>query len=78
MITGIDAAARVEGATVFHAGTARQDGRLVTAGGRVLTVVGRGPSHRVATDIAYEAASRIHFDGMQYRRDIGRKAFLAP
>ena len=77
VITGLEAAARVEGAMVFHAGTARKDGRLVTAGGRVLTVVGRGPSHRAATEIAYAAASLIQFDGMQYRRDIGRKAFLA-
>ena len=59
---------------VFHAGTSRRDGRLVTAGGRVLTVVGRSTTYRDAIDTAYAAASRIHFDGMQYRRDIGRKA----
>jgi phosphoribosylamine--glycine ligase len=46
----------------------------VTAGGRVLTVVGRGTTFRDAIDTAYAAASRIHFEGMQYRRDIGRKA----
>jgi phosphoribosylamine--glycine ligase len=73
-ISGIEAAAAVPGAMVFHAGTARRDGRIVTAGGRVLTVVGRGPSHREAIDIAYRAAGHIHFDGMQFRRDIGRKA----
>jgi phosphoribosylamine--glycine ligase len=59
---------------VFHAGTARQDGRIVTSGGRVLTVVGRGATYSDAIDIAYSAASRITFDGMQFRRDIGRKA----
>ena len=73
-IDGVDAANEVPGAIVFHAGTSRCDGRLLTGGGRVLTVVGRSNTYRVAIDIAYAAASRIHFDGMQYRRDIGRKA----
>lgn len=75
-ITGIEAAAEVPGAIVFHAGTAKRGNQLVTAGGRVLTVVGRSTTYRDAIDTAYEAASRIHFDGMQYRRDIGRKALL--
>ena len=73
-IDGLDAASNVPGAIVFHAGTAKRDGRLVTAGGRVLTVVGRSTTYRDAIDTAYAAASHIHFDGMQYRRDIGRKA----
>ena len=73
-IDGVDAANEVPGAIVFHAGTSRRDGRLETGGGRVLTVVGRSNTYRDAIDIAYAAASRIHFDGMQYRRDIGRKA----
>jgi phosphoribosylamine--glycine ligase len=73
-IDGIDAASEVPGAIVFHAGTAKREGRLITAGGRVLTVVGRSTTYRDAIDTAYSAASRIHFDGMQYRRDIGRKA----
>jgi phosphoribosylamine--glycine ligase len=59
---------------VFHSGTARRDGRLVTAGGRVLTVVGRGQSHHEAIETAYRAAAHIRFDGMQMRRDIGKKA----
>jgi phosphoribosylamine--glycine ligase len=46
----------------------------VTAGGRVLTVVGRGPGYRDAIDAAYRAAAAISFDGMQLRRDIGMKA----
>ena len=73
-IEGLDAASDIPGAIVFHAGTRKQDGRFVTAGGRVLTVVGRSTTYRDAIDTAYAAASRIHFDGMQYRRDIGRKA----
>ena len=76
VIEGLGAAAAVPGALVFHAGTAREDGRLVTAGGRVLTVVGRGPSHRDAIDVAYRAVSHIRFEGMQFRRDIGRKALV--
>ena len=76
-ITGLDAAEAVDGALVFHAGTRAIDGRLVTAGGRVLTVVGRAASHESATAIAYDAASRIRFAGMQYRRDIGQKALAA-
>jgi phosphoribosylamine--glycine ligase len=73
-ITGLDAAERVSNALVFHAGTARRDGRIVTAGGRVLTVVGRGVTYRDAIDTAYAAASHIRFDGLQVRTDIGRKA----
>jgi len=73
-IDGIDAASKVPGAIVFHAGTAKREGRLVTAGGRILTVVGRSTTFRDAIDTAYSAASHIHFEGMQYRRDIGRKA----
>ena len=76
-IAGVERASEVSGAMVFHAGTALRDGHLVTAGGRVLTVVGRGPSHREAIDVAYRAASLIEFEGMQFRRDIGRKALVA-
>ncbi len=77
VISGLDAAAKVPGALVFHAGTTKRDGQTVSAGGRVLTVVGRGRTYRDAIDTAYQAAGAIHFDGMQYRSDIGRKA-LAP
>jgi phosphoribosylamine---glycine ligase len=73
-IEGVAAAERLSQVTVLHASTARRDGVLVTAGGRVLTVVGRGPSFDVAIARAYEGVSQIHFDGMQYRHDIGRKA----
>lgn len=73
-ITGIEDAAGVAGALVFHAGTRQRDGQLVTAGGRVLTVVGRGGSYQQAIDVAYRAASHIRFEGMQFRSDIGQKA----
>jgi phosphoribosylamine--glycine ligase len=73
-IAGLDAAASVQNALVFHAGTSKRDGQLVTAGGRVLTVVGRGQSYSDAIETAYRAASRIQFEGMQFRHDIGRKA----
>jgi phosphoribosylamine--glycine ligase len=74
IIEGLEAAAAVRGALVFHAGTSVADGAVVTSGGRVLTVVGRGPTHREAIDVAYRAVSHIRFDGMQHRSDIGRKA----
>ena len=59
---------------VFHAGTAAQDGRTVVIGGRVLAVTALGDSVRMAQKRAYEAVAQIHFDGMQYRRDIGWRA----
>jgi phosphoribosylamine--glycine ligase len=61
-------------AVTFHAGTALVDGKLVTAGGRVLCVVGLSDSVRGAQSAAYEAINQISFDGMQYRRDIGHRA----
>jgi phosphoribosylamine---glycine ligase len=66
--------AEASGASVFHAGTAIDGGRLVTAGGRVLTVVAPGESYEEAISGAYTGVEQISFDGMQYRRDIGRKA----
>ncbi len=73
VITGIDAAGS-DGVAIFHAGTAMKDNELVTAGGRVLTVVALADDYAAARSRAYAAVSRIHFDGMQYRRDIGLKA----
>ncbi|WP_338860044.1 phosphoribosylamine--glycine ligase [Mycetohabitans rhizoxinica] len=66
--------AQTETAVTFHAGTALVDGKLVTSGGRVLCVVGLADSVREAQSIAYETIHHIHFDGMQYRRDIGHRA----
>jgi phosphoribosylamine---glycine ligase len=77
VIEGLAAAEQVPGALVFHAGTSRRGNEIVTAGGRVLTVVGRGRTHRDAIEIAYRAAEKIRFDGMQLRHDIGRKAITA-
>lgn len=77
VISGIEAARAMPNAVVFHAGTVRENGCLVTAGGRVLTVVGRGATYQEAIDTAYDAASKVSFEGMQYRHDIGRKALLA-
>jgi phosphoribosylamine--glycine ligase len=74
IITGLDAAADVPNAVVFHAGTSRQNGQFVTSGGRVLTIVGRGATYPDAIATAYSAASKVSFEGMQFRRDIGRKA----
>jgi phosphoribosylamine---glycine ligase len=65
------------GVHVFHAGTALQDGRVVVSGGRVLCVTALGDSVRQAQRAAYAAVSDIHFDGMQYRTDIGHRA-LSP
>jgi phosphoribosylamine--glycine ligase len=73
-IHGLDVASALDGVLVFHAGTARRGDDVVTAGGRVLTVVGRGPTYDAAIARAYAGVSAINFDGMQYRRDIGRKA----
>jgi phosphoribosylamine--glycine ligase len=70
-IDGI-AAASAE-ALVFHSGTAIRDGHLVTAGGRVLTVVGNGTTIADARARAYRACAQIRFDGMQLRRDIGSR-----
>ena len=61
-------------ALVFHAGTRLLDGRLETAGGRVLCVTALGDSVRLAQQRAYELAQGIQFDGAQYRRDIGHRA----
>ena len=73
-IHGLDDAARLDDVLVFHAGTARRGDDVVTAGGRVLTVVGRGRTFEDAIDRAYAGVSKISFEGMHYRRDIGRKA----
>lgn len=77
LITGLDEAEKIPGVLVFHAGTVGSDRRVMTAGGRVLTVVGRAPTFDKAMHRAYEAAKTISFDGMQFRHDIGRKAIIA-
>ncbi len=71
-IQGLDALP--EGIEVFHAGTALRDGEYRTAGGRVLSVCAAAPSLEEALARAYAGMERVRFDGMQYRRDIGRRA----
>jgi phosphoribosylamine--glycine ligase len=72
-IEGLDAAARLPG-KVFHAGTRLEGSRVMTAGGRVLCAVGLGDTVSAAQRQAYALAGAIHWDGMQYRRDIGHRA----
>jgi phosphoribosylamine--glycine ligase len=72
VITGLEEAAEL--AEVTHAGTAAEGGEIVTAGGRVLNVTGLGPDPAAARERAYEAAGKIHFDGMQIRNDIAERA----
>jgi phosphoribosylamine---glycine ligase len=72
VIHGLAEAAKI--AEVTHAGTAAEGGEIVTAGGRVLNVTGLGPDPAAARDRAYDAASRISFEGMQIRRDIAARA----
>lgn len=73
-ISGLDEAESLSDVLVFHSGTAKRDARVVTAGGRVLTVVASGRGYREAIDRAYGAVSRISFEGLQMRKDIGSKA----
>ena len=73
-MTGLAAAAHLPGVEVFHAGSAQAEGKLVTAGGRVLGVTAAAESLQHALDRAYQALTEIHFEGMYYRRDIGHRA----
>ncbi len=72
-ITGVDEANCLPDVQVFHAGSALQDGQLVTAGGRVLSVAAHGATLQEAVSRVYDAAARIKFEGMHYRRDIARR-----
>ncbi len=74
VITGVEEANRMGGAIVFHAGTSLSEGRLVTSGGRVLGVTGVGASIAEAIRKAYFGVSCISFEGMHYRKDIGKAA----
>ncbi len=73
-ITGLDEAAEIEGVEIHHAGTAAEDGRVVTAGGRVLAVTALGADARQARSRAYEAVGMIDFEGRQIRTDIAARA----
>lgn len=74
VIHGLEHAATLADVQLFHAATRLVDGRVVTAGGRVLTVVGRGRTFEAAMARAYAGVAAIEFDGLQCRHDIGRKA----
>lgn len=74
VIEGIEAAEGMEGVRVFHAGTAREDGKIVVNGGRVLNVVAQGDTIEAARDKAYAACDLIQWDGKILRTDIGEKA----
>jgi phosphoribosylamine--glycine ligase len=71
VITGVEQAAKK--VQVIHAGTRKESDHLVTSGGRVLGIVGEGKTLKEALDSTYEGVSCVHFQGMQYRKDIGKK-----
>ncbi|WP_418792517.1 phosphoribosylamine--glycine ligase [Phosphitispora sp. TUW77] len=73
VISGLNEA-ESEGAIVFHAGTAEKDGQIVSSGGRVLGVTALGSSIPEAIENVYRAVAKITWDGVQYRKDIGKKA----
>jgi len=73
-IWGLEDADKIIGVKVFHAGTTRHDGAYFTSGGRVLGVTARAPDLTSAVSRAYEATSKIGFDGAHYRKDIAAKA----
>jgi phosphoribosylamine--glycine ligase len=73
-IAGIEDANRIEGVKVFHSGTARHDGMFYSSGGRVLGVTARAAELKAAVQRAYEACSKISFDGAHYRKDIAGRA----
>ena len=75
-ITGLSNG-QLDGVTVYHAGTAIKDGKLVTSGGRVLGVTALGDTLEHALKKSYEAVEKIHFDGAHYRKDIGARALKA-
>jgi phosphoribosylamine--glycine ligase len=73
-IKGLEHAAALEDTIVYHAGTKSENNTILTNGGRVLGVTALGDSLEQAHDNAYRAVELIHFDGMQYRKDIGYRA----
>lgn len=72
-IEGLERAAQHEGVSIFHAATSASGGNWLTAGGRVLGVTATGARLDVTLERCYGAVREIHWDGMQYRRDIGRR-----
>jgi phosphoribosylamine---glycine ligase len=76
VISGLKEASQVESVKVFHAGTSKRGNEYITSGGRALGVTARAKDLGVALDRAYEAAGKIKFDGMYYRKDIGARALV--
>lgn len=74
VIHGLDDAAKIKNTMVFHAGTQKQDEKIVTSGGRVLSITALGPNIKEAISRTYEVVDLIDFEGKQYRKDIGYKA----
>lgn len=74
VISGLDVAAGIDDLFVFHAGTGEKDGRFIATGGRVLGVTGRGATVAAAIAKAYEGVTAISWEGVHYRKDIGKKA----
>ncbi len=75
-ISGLDENGQAEGAYVYHAGTKLDNGKFLTAGGRVLGVTATGGDLKSALDGAYKAVEKISFEKAHYRKDIGKKALL--
>jgi phosphoribosylamine---glycine ligase len=77
IISGLEEAARVPGVQIFHSGTTQVEGHYVTDGGRVLGVTAAAPDLERSLALVYEALGRIKFEGMYYRRDIGRRSLVS-
>jgi phosphoribosylamine--glycine ligase len=73
-VTGLESVAQLADTWVFHAGTERRDGQIVTTGGRVLGVTARAAAIATAIEQVYQTAARISWPGVHYRRDIGQRA----
>src|SRR5690242_6454137 len=74
VVSGLVEAGKKSNVSIFHAGTALRDGKVVTSGGRVLCVAGVGNDIKEALDNAYGGVREIHFEGAHYRKDIGWRA----
>ena len=73
-IKGLDKAGKIKDVVIFHAGTKKMNGQIVTNGGRVLGVTARGTTIKDAIAKVYQAVGKIHFEGMHYRHDIAWRA----
>jgi phosphoribosylamine--glycine ligase len=76
-IQGIEIAESIDDIVIFHAGTAAKYGQIITDGGRVLNVTATGLTLDAALEKAYAAVKLIHFEGMQYRTDIGKRPLVS-